>query len=150
MTDHVLATVYYDNILIHKNIVEIIALMVEWVFQFFFFIQKHEQIKLESITFGAFSILTARKVCVISYFLVVKTSYTPRTKGDAVEWWRTNWEVSALIDGPPSLTGGRRRAASSRHALVLVYNIHTCIQHLWNMFEKCISQISCFSIQCFK
>lgn len=84
MTDHVLAMVYYD-ILIHKNIVEIIAPMVERVFQFFFFIQKHEQIKLKCVTFGAFSVLAARKVCVISYFLVVKTLYTPRTKGDAVE-----------------------------------------------------------------
>lgn len=84
MTDHVLAMVYYD-ILIYKNIVEIITLMVELVLQFFFFIQKHEQIKLKCVTFGAFSILSARKVCVISYFLVVKTSYTPRTKGDAVE-----------------------------------------------------------------
>lgn len=140
MTDHVLAIVYYD-ILIHKNIVEIIALMVERVFQFFFFIQKHEQIKLECVTFGAFSILTARKVCVISYFLVVKTSYTPRTKGDAVEWWRTNWEVSALIDGPPSLTGGRRRAASSRHALVLAYNIHTCIQQINNIYEICLRNV---------
>lgn len=36
-------------------------------------------------SFGEFSILTARKVCVISYFLVLKASYTPRTKGDAVE-----------------------------------------------------------------
>lgn len=138
MTDHVLAMVYYD-ILIHKNSVEIIALMVEWVFQFFFFIQKHEQIKLECVTFGAFSILTARKVCVISYFLVVKTSYTPRTKGDAVEWWRTNWEVSALIDGPPSLTGGRRRAASrpARSSPCLQHtHMHTTfMKHVWEMYK---------------